>query len=530
MAAALKQKLDKVLHRRDHHEEQNASPASGAVAPSPAVPRTSEDKRVARTRSSTVREQIRSASRSEARPGSRDDYGAHGTPSRASREYTCQSPPMPVSPRGTVRRVEDHRDLSSEFKQLDSGPRHAHHAESPKSQPIVSQYNRRPPSRSLANESARTGSPRNVNFPSPEDPYSEAVAEFNLSIDEAVPAGGLEDSHAIRKALERDPREDGVQPRRSRDVHRDVIDVRRSNELARSSHEAARPMIPAGAIPSREASLHWKQADQHTDISHARNTSLDKPLPPPPGGQQLNKFEPDALTSDSQPNYLVQGSSTPIRLSDHGISLTNTTDTTIYTTQAPAVTHEEVIVNTHEHITEAITREIHAHDVYHRVLPIIDIEVLPPRHFIESPSDGSRREISAEDAPGGKEMHWDLQRAMQEAVDREVERKCSLLRGEHGHWFRADGRRKFTAVDFDPDGTRGDSREVAAEDGTEYSQRTWVHWPVLEEDVGQTRAFHFDDEEGRAGFVEDIFPAGKRRDGAEEARRASVTMRKPVPS
>ncbi|KAF2206473.1 hypothetical protein CERZMDRAFT_89301 [Cercospora zeae-maydis SCOH1-5] len=533
MASALKQKLDRVLHRREQHDEQNASSASDAVAPSPAVPRTSEDKRIARERSSSLREKIRSASRSEARPASRHDYGSTGTPPRASREYTAQSPPMPKNSPGTVRRVGDHRDLSSEFKQLDLSPQHPNRDESPRSRPIVSQYNRGPLSSNLEGGMQRNGSPRNVNFASAEDPYSEAVAEFNLSRDEAVLSGGLEDSHAIRKALERDQREDGVQPRRSRDVNRDVINVRRSNDLARPSHEASRPMIPASAIPSRDSSLDWQRGEQNTTHSHTKHPSLDKPLPPPPEGQQLNNFEPHAVTSSSsQPTYLVQDSSTPIPLSDHGISLTNTTDTTVHTTQAPAVTHEQVIVHTHEHITEAITREIHTHDIYHRVLPIIDIEVLPPRHFIAaSPPDGSRREISPADAPGGEEMSLDLQRVMQEAVNREVQRKCSLLQQEKGKWFSEDGlRRKFTAVDFDPKDTKGDSKEVIAEDGTEYSEQTWVHWPVLEEDVGQTKAFHFDGEERRAGFVEDIFAGKNNRNSAEAARRASVTMRKPVPS
>ncbi|CAK1356467.1 unnamed protein product [Cercospora beticola] len=534
MASGLKQKLDKVLHRRDHHDEQDGNTALDPVAPSPAVPRTSEDKRIARKRSSTLREKIRSASRSRTRPASRNGPGADGTPPRSSSEYTSQSPPMPTRP---VRRVEDHRDLSSEFKQLDlrgsaqSSPQ-SNHAGSPRSVPLVSPYNRRPLSQSLEDERARTGSPRSINFASAEDPYSEAVANFNLGRDETVLAGGLEDSHAIRRALARDQREDLVQPRRSREINRDVINARKSDDLSRPgssrrSNEATRTAIPAAAIPSRDGSLDWQRTQQSTGKSHIKRQSLEKPLPPPPEGKRLNNFEHHPSTSASQPQFLVQDSSTPISLAEHGISLTNTEDTTIHTTQAPAVTNETIIVNTHEHITEAITREIHTHDIYHRVLPIIDVEVLPPRHFIES-SSGRRHEISADEAPGGKEMSLDLQRVMQEAVNREVERKCTLAHGNKDQWYTQHGRRKFTAVDYDPKNTEGDLREAVAEDGTEYSERTWVHWPVLEEDVAGTRAFHFDGE-GRAGFVEEVRGVGKRN-SAEEARRASVTMRKPVPS
>lgn len=199
---------------------------------------------------------------------------------------------MPTRPQGTVRRVEDHRDLSSEFKQLDlnsspqSSPR-SNHAGSPRSVPLVSQYNRRPLSQSLEDERARTGSPRSINFASAEDPYSEAVANFNLGRDETVLAGGLEDSHAIRRALARDQREDLVQPRRSRDINRDVINVRKSDDLSRPgssrrSNEVTRTAIPAAAIPSRDGSLDWQRTQQSTGKSHIKRQSLEKPLPPPP--------------------------------------------------------------------------------------------------------------------------------------------------------------------------------------------------------------------------------------------------------
>ncbi|PPJ50229.1 hypothetical protein CBER1_07202 [Cercospora berteroae] len=445
---------------------------------------------------------------------------------------------MPTRPQGTVRRVEDHGDLSSEFRQLDlnssaqSSPQ-SNNAGSPRSVPIVSQYNRRPQSQGLEDERGRTGSPRNINFASAEDPYSEAVATFNLGRDETVLAGGLEDSHAIRRALARDQREDLVQPRRSRDINRDVINVRKSDDLSRPgssrrSNEVSRTAIPAAAIPSRDGSLDWQRTQENIGKAHVKRQSLDKPLPAPPEGKQLNNFQPHASTSNTEPRYLVQDSSAPISLAEHGISLNNTEATTVHTTQAPAVTNETIIVNTHEHITEAITREIHTHDIYHRVLPIIDVEVLPPRHFVES-SSGRRHEISAEEAPGGSEMSLDLQRVMQDAVNREVERKCTLARGNKDQWFSGDGRRKFTAVDYDPKHAKGDLREAVAEDGTEYSERTLVHWPVLEKDVAGTKAFHFDGE-GRAGFVEELRGDAGKRNSIEGARRASVTMRKPVPS
>jgi hypothetical protein len=53
---------------------------------------------------------------------------------------------------------------------------------------------------------------------------------------------------------------------------------------------------------------------------------------------------------------------------------------------AKPVVHETI----HRHVRhihrEHITREIHTHDVYHRILPLIEIEVLPAKHFFRKPS------------------------------------------------------------------------------------------------------------------------------------------------
>lgn len=54
-------------------------------------------------------------------------------------------------------------------------------------------------------------------------------------------------------------------------------------------------------------------------------------------------------------------------------------------THHTAITNEYVQPRKHEDVDEKITREIHTHDVYHYVLPIIETEILPPKHFVESP-------------------------------------------------------------------------------------------------------------------------------------------------
>lgn len=63
MASALKQKLDKVLHRGEYSEDHAAKETSTGAAPSPTISRTSEDKRHARKTSSSMRDFVRSASK-----------------------------------------------------------------------------------------------------------------------------------------------------------------------------------------------------------------------------------------------------------------------------------------------------------------------------------------------------------------------------------------------------------------------------------------------------------------------------------
>ncbi|RDW69821.1 hypothetical protein BP6252_08841 [Coleophoma cylindrospora] len=80
------------------------------------------------------------------------------------------------------------------------------------------------------------------------------------------------------------------------------------------------------------------------------------------------------------------------------VDLTNTVDTNVRTKQAP-VTHEHVTPRVHHVREEAITREIHTHDVFHRVLPVIETEILPTKHYIQT-SDGKLIEIPADQIPG----------------------------------------------------------------------------------------------------------------------------------
>lgn len=135
-----------------------------------------------------------------------------------------------------------------------------------------------------------------------------------------------------------------------------------------------------------------------------------------------------------------------------------------------AVVHETFRQDTHQIRQEVITREIHNHDYYHRVLPIVDVEVLPARHFLPV-EGGGLVEISADEVPG-RGRHWVVaETASRIPSDQPAPQAINR--------FSA---RKFT-------GSEGDFKKYITPEGYERTEETWVHPPELEtgaRDTGQT--------------------------------------------
>ncbi|EUC50136.1 hypothetical protein COCMIDRAFT_82580 [Bipolaris oryzae ATCC 44560] len=92
------------------------------------------------------------------------------------------------------------------------------------------------------------------------------------------------------------------------------------------------------------------------------------------------------------------------------IDLNDTVETDRETSWAPAVTHEVVKPHEHEIVQHKIYREIHNYTYYHRLQPVMQTEVLPPRHFIPNPDGEGLIEISADELPSrtGKNRWWDI--------------------------------------------------------------------------------------------------------------------------
>ncbi|KAK3986304.1 hypothetical protein QBC44DRAFT_333504 [Cladorrhinum sp. PSN332] len=83
-------------------------------------------------------------------------------------------------------------------------------------------------------------------------------------------------------------------------------------------------------------------------------------------------------------------------------------DTTDKTTEAaPAVTHEVVKPKIHEVMHEQIQRDIHEHHVVQKIQPVIDVEVLPARHYVPGPG-GRLVEVAEKDLPActGENQNW----------------------------------------------------------------------------------------------------------------------------
>ncbi|KAK5118221.1 hypothetical protein LTR85_008201 [Meristemomyces frigidus] len=314
-------------------------------------------------------------------------------------------------------------------------------------------------------------------------PYSEDVANWNivqngpLSSQQSAPA-----PLNVKKRGSVDPRAENfgtpITPTTSADgrslSRKPVVsELRRSSDAVRSGN----PLMPTSdAMRSGEAGRR---------SNSIRRSSLHKPLPPAPSDEYENDLDGDRVISKDLPDvhsalgkergYLVRDAEKPVDLTGI-VDLRNTEDTTLHETWAPAVTHETIVQNVHEIREEQITREIHNHHVFHRILPIVDIEVLPARHFV--PVEGGYAEISEDEVPGrtGVNAQWIIAETMSKLMP---ESKGPVVP------------QQFTARKFQ--GTDGDYKEYMTPEGFKRTEQWWVHPPTIEtggKESGQTYAFH----------------------------------------
>lgn len=126
---------------------------------------------------------------------------------------------------------------------------------------------------------------------------------------------------------------------------------------------------------------------------------LDKPLPPVPLGKENTAHDIRRALRDTRRSMsrMLPPIDHRLQLSPGSEDRESKVDTTYYRTWSPAVTHETITRQVHDIREEYLTRNIHEHDVYYRTLPIVDVEVLPARHYV--PSETGLIEIAEDDVP-----------------------------------------------------------------------------------------------------------------------------------
>jgi len=232
--------------------------------------------------------------------------------------------------------------------------------------------------------------------------------------------------------------------------------------------------------------------------------SLDKPLPLTPLGmlsddRQLSANsrafgELSGVGDQKSSVRSMQDSAGPFNLD--GVDVKKEPDTvSLHEHQAPAITHETIQAQYVQVRQEVITRETHDYHVYHRILPIIDIEVLPARHFV--PIQDGYVEIDEEELPGRTrdKVNW----AIAEMVTKTLpeSRKTALAR-QH-----------FSARTFE--GPEYDDKEYVGPEGHPIKEKWWVHPPTLCQDAyraGQTHPFHFGADKPEDNGLKAKLPAG----------------------
>ncbi|KAF2861691.1 hypothetical protein K470DRAFT_293964, partial [Piedraia hortae CBS 480.64] len=266
-------------------------------------------------------------------------------------------------------------------------------------------------------------------------------------------------------------------------------------------------VAPLKTMPraSERGKVATSQAPRYQQSAPALNTSAqnqfqqDSPTlkfaePQPPAYEDSPTLKPASLAG---PAPSIKRDMAAADTSSDMIPTHDTESYTLHERWAPAVTHHTIETQTHEILHEEITREIHTHDIYHRILPIIDIEVLPARHFV--PSADGYVEISSDEVPGraGEKAQWVI-----------AETVSKMLPQSSGSSELIP--RRFTARTFK--GTEGDYREEMGEDGALRTEQWWVHPPTIEQGArrtGQTVPFYFGFPDPKMNGLGASLPDGK---------------------
>jgi len=374
------------------------------------------------------------------------------------------------------------------------------------------------------------------------DHHSNNVAERNILRTDDLAAGSRNDAPQALNVKKRTSNQVGRSALTGDALEQDRNDTREASwsitPLAMEGFNDKSPLDARGNISNLS-----REVPHTSDIELApRRSSLDKPLPLTPGAMMSQDRQLSANSrafsdaSSDADDFLArakQDSAGPFDLS--GVDVKKEEDTvSLHEYHAPAVTHQIIKEERHEVFQKVITRETHDYHIYHRILPIIDIEVLPARHFV--PVDEGYVEIAEEELPGRTrdKVNWAIAEMVSKRTPAES-REAAIAR-------------HFTARKFA--GSEGDDKEYIGPEGHPVQEKWWVYPPTVADDsyrAGQSYPFHFGSADARDDGLKAKLPAGNivgvsralmekrerqarqmaasRDDGAEHAK---VIPRKPV--
>ena len=151
-------------------------------------------------------------------------------------------------------------------------------------------------------------------------------------------------------------------------------------------------------------------------------------------------------------------------------------DTTVHTEWGPAVTHHTIQRDVHEVHQQHFTHDVHQDEFEHRVLPVVEHQVLPARHFVQL-DGGGLKEISEEDI--ASELPHDLQQRISEAA-------ATVFPA-----FRDSGVSfSFPSVDGSNDPTRSSEHDSITPEGHARRDTTLTYSPTLLPSRPGTESFH----------------------------------------
>lgn len=365
------------------------------------------------------------------------------------------------------------------------------------------------------------------------DPHASNVADWNIVKNDNVAAGSQDEAPQPLSVQKRTSALPGPEAVTRKPLPHDRDDLREPSwsvtPLAMEGSDDKSPLDARGRISNLNREI---PIVSDTPLAPQRS-SLDKPLPlTPPAAMTLDRAlgaNGKAFGDTSDDNGVLSApsdldSTGPFNLD--GVDVKREPETvSLHEYQAPAVTHETIMEERHEVRQKVITLETHDYHIYHRILPIIDIEVKPARHFV--PIQDGLVEIAEEELPGRTrdKVNW----AIAEMVSKRTPETREALLARH-----------FTARKFE--GSEGDEKEYIGPEGHTVKEKWWVYPPTLSDDAyraGQTYPFHFGSADPKDDGLSARLPTGnivgvskrlleKRQKEAEQMAATGRTNEEPV--